>query len=152
MCLTCPLASHIRKVNTRDVGSDQGGRRASFQRRILRRALPFGPRLPESGPDPAGGDRGLMFLSYQASIVDQFEFLSNAWMGDPIAPRSPGGHDMVIGQNGQPGEQRERSCVILKPPQAGTVTATADAVIPTAAGYFFTPSLSALRDVLAATP
>jgi Dyp-type peroxidase family len=150
--LTCPLASHIRKVNTRDVGSDQGGRRASFQRRILRRALPFGPRLPESGPDPAGGDRGLMFLCYQASIVDQFEFLSNAWMGDPIAPRSPGGHDMVIGQNGQPGEQRERSCVILKPPQAGTVTATADAVIPTAAGYFFTPSLSALRDVLAATP
>jgi Dyp-type peroxidase family len=150
--LRCPLAAHIRKVNTRDVGSDQGGRRSSFQRRLLRRSLPYGPRLPESGPDPADGDRGLMFLSYQASIVDQFEFLNSSWMGDPIAPRSPGGFDMVIGQNGQPGEERERSCVILKPPQTGTVTAVRDAVVATGGGYFFSPSISALRDVLAVKP
>ena len=150
--LTCPLASHIRKVNTRDLANDQGGRRASYQRRILRRALPYGPRFPESGPDLANGNRGLMFLSYQASIVDQFEFLNSAWMGDPIAPRSPGGHDMVIGQNGQPGEDRVRTCVILKRQAAGTVTETADVVIPTAGGYFFSPSISALRDVLAVDP
>lgn len=146
--LTCPLASHIRKVNTRDVGNDQGGRRSSFQRRILRRGLPFGPRLPEDGPDPANGNRGLMFLSYQASIVDQFEFLCSAWMGDPIAPRSPGGFDLVIGQNGQPGQDRQRSCLLLKPGATGTVTAVDDAVIPTGGGYFFSPSMSAMRDVL----
>jgi hypothetical protein len=93
-----------------------------------------------------------MFLSYQASIIDQFEFLNSSWMGDPIAPRSPGGFDMVIGQNGQPGEKRERSCVILKPPQTGTVTAVRDAVVATGGGYFFSPSISALRDVLAVKP
>jgi Dyp-type peroxidase family len=151
--LTCPLASHIRKVNTRDVGSDQGGRRASFKRRLLRRGLPFGPPFPESGEDPADGDRGLLFVSYQASIVDQFEFLNQAWMGDPVAPRSPSGFDMVIGQNGQPGAERLRTCVIVRPTgDAGTVTAARDVVIPTGGGYFFSPSISALRDVLAVEP
>lgn len=146
--LTCPLASHIRKVNTRDVGSDQGGRRSSFQRRILRRALPFGLPFPDNGPDPENGNRGLMFLSYQASIVDQFEFLNTAWMNDPVAPRSPGGHDQLIGQNGQPGQDRVRTATIFQPPNVGTVTATTDVVIPTGGGYYFTPSISALRDVL----
>ncbi|GAA2161918.1 Dyp-type peroxidase family [Humibacillus xanthopallidus] len=150
--LTCPLAAHIRKVNTRDVGNDQGGRRASFQRRLLRRGLPYGPPFPKTGPDPAHGDRGLMFLSYQASIVDQFEFLNTTWMGDPVAPRSPSGHDLLVGQNGEPGAERQRTCVIVKPTVIGTVVAEQDVVIPTGGGYFFTPSISALRDVLAATP
>ena len=150
--LTCPLASHIRKVNTRDVGNDQGGRRASFQRRLLRRGLPYGPPYPSTGPDPDNGNRGLMFLSYQASIVDQFEFLNTTWMSDPVAPRSPSGHDMVVGQNGEPGADRRRSCVIVQPPLIGTVVADRDVVIPTGGGYFFTPSISALRDVLAAPP
>ena len=149
--LTCPLAAHIRKVNTRDTANDQGGRRASFNRRVLRRGLPFGPRLPTSGGDPVNGNRGLLFISYQASIVDQFEFLNQAWMSDPVAPRSPSGHDMVVGQNSQPGQNRVRSCVIVKPTgQAGAVTATSDAVIPTGGGYFFSPSISAMRDVLGA--
>lgn len=148
--LTCPLAAHIRKVNTRDVGNDQGGRRASFQRRLLRRGLPYGPPMPATGPDPANGDRGLLFLSYQASIVDQFEFLNTSWMSDPVAPRSPGGHDLLVGQNGEPGADRQRRCVILEPPVIGTVVADRDVVIPTGGGYFFTPSISALRDVLSA--
>jgi Dyp-type peroxidase family len=147
--ITTPLAAHIRKVNVRDVGSDQGGRRASFARRILRRGLPFGPPMPPSGPDPANGNRGLMFLSYQTSITDQFEFLNTAWMGDPVAPRAPSGHDMLVGQNGQPGEQRKRDCVFLSPDgDVGHVTAQTEWVIPTGGGYFFSPSISALRDVI----
>jgi deferrochelatase/peroxidase EfeB len=64
--LTCPMVAHIRKVNSRDAGNDQGGRRASFSRRLLRRGLPFGPPLPDpQGPDPADGNRGLLFVSYQ---------------------------------------------------------------------------------------
>jgi Dyp-type peroxidase family len=149
--LTCPLAAHIRKVNTRDVGSDQGGRRASFERRLLRRGLPYGPALVDDDPASAGASRGLMFLSYQASIVDQFEFLCQAWMGDSVAPRSPSGHDMLVGQNGQPGEGRVRSCTVLSGSgDAGHVSTARDVVIPTAAGYFFSPSITALRTVIAA--
>ena len=101
-------------MNTRGTPNDQGGRRASFNRRILRRGLPFGPRLPESGADPVDGNRGLLFISYQASIVDQFEFLNGSWIRPSRAPH-PSGHDMVVGQNSQPGQDRMRSCVLVKP-------------------------------------
>lgn len=42
---------------------------------------------PSTGPDPDNGNRGLM--SYQASIVDQYELLNTTWMSDPVAPEAP---------------------------------------------------------------
>ncbi len=150
--LTCPMAAHIRKVNAREAANDLGGRRASFSRRILRRSLPFGPALAEpSGGDPANGNRGLLFACYQASIEDQFEFLCNGWAGSTKRPRSPSGFDMVIGQNGVPGGGRERSCTIFGQGAVPATLATmTDFVVPTGGGYFFSPSISALKEVLAA--
>jgi Dyp-type peroxidase family len=150
----CPQVAHIRKVNTRETANDMGGSRAGLERRILRRGISYGePLLNPTEPDPANGDRGLLFVSYQSSIERQFEFLNNRWMGSPTNPRSPGGHDMFVGQNGQPGENRQRRCTILGG-VVGTSMATAslvadqDFVIPTGGGYFFSPSISALRNIL----
>lgn len=149
--LTCPMAAHIRKVNARDTATDLGGRRSSFSRRILRRGLPFGPPLGKlSGHDPANGNRGLLFACYQASIENQFEFLANGWAGSPMNPRSPSGFDMVMGQNGMPGGHRERSCTIFGQGAVSAKLVTmSDFVIPTGGGYFFSPSISALKEVLA---
>jgi Dyp-type peroxidase family len=154
--LVCPLAAHIRKVNSRESPNDMGASRASLDRRILRRGLPYGEplRVPApgqaDGADQDDGERGLLFISYQSSIADQFEFLNNRWMGSPVNPRSPSGHDMVVGQNGQPGEHRERSCVVFgKDLEEETISTSSDYVIPTGGGYFFSPSISALRDTLA---
>ena len=148
--LVCPLASHIRKVNSREAPNDLGASRASLDRRILRRGIPFGAHLTDpTGEDPSNGDRGLLFLSYQTSIENQFEFLNTRWMGSRVNPRSPGGHDMVVGQNGHPGEGRRRVCVLFGSALQQTMLSTVtDFVVPTGGGYFFSPSISALRDTL----
>lgn len=153
--LKCPLAAHIRKVNSRDSASDTGGRDSTYSRRLLRIGVPFGKSLPKKArytgtPDPQRGQRGLLFLSIQASIEDQFEFLVARWMGDPSRPKMPGGHDILVGQNGAAGEKRERRCVIFGSGlQQASVATSAQWIVPTGGGYFFVPSLSALRDVLA---
>jgi Dyp-type peroxidase family len=152
--LTCPWASHIRKVNTRDSGSDMGGRDSTYARRLLRIGVPFGKpladRYAEPDDDPDNGERGLLFLSIQASIEDQFEFLMSRWMNDPSRPKMPGGHDLLVGQNPAPGEGRTRRfCIFGSGLQEATVATSAKWIIPTGGGYFFVPSLSALREVLA---
>lgn len=151
--LVCPLASHIRSVNPRESSNDFGGARAALDRRILRRGLPFGPPLVDrDGPDPADGDRGLLFLSYQTSIADQFESLAMNWMNSPVNPRGPSGFDMIVGQNGNPGQGRVRQCMVFGRDLAvGTVTTDQDFVIPTGGGYFFSPSIAALRETLGGT-
>jgi deferrochelatase/peroxidase EfeB len=155
--ITCPWAAHIRKVNTRDSGSDMGGCDASYARRLLRVGVPFGKPLPwteryaERSEDPQNGERGLLFLSIQSSIEEQFEFLTVRWMGDPSRPKMPGGHDLLVGQNTASGEARERRCVVFGAgaQQAG-VSTSAQWIVPTGGGYFFMPSLAALRNVLGA--
>ena len=155
----CPYAAHIRKVNPRDDTTDLGGAAATLTRRILRRGIPYGePLAPGVGPDqdPARGDRGLLFLSYQTSIEKQFEFLCNGWTNHEDRP-NPGanaplsaGHDLIMGQNGAARDHRVRR--FLLPVTAGAyqlVEAQAEWVIPTGGGYFFAPSISALRDHLA---
>jgi Dyp-type peroxidase family len=151
--LTCPWAAHIRKVNTRDSASDMGSRDSTYNRRILRVGVPFGKpladRYADLKDDPQQGNRGLLFLSVQASIENQFEFLCNRWVNDPSRPKMPGGHDFIIGQNAAIGERYARQCVIfgtdLKPVEIST---DKQWVIPTGGGYFFLPSISALQNVL----
>ena len=102
---TCPLGAHIRKVNTRDAPSDMGANSATYDGRLLRVGVPFGAPLPDTmkyatdSENPEGGNRGLLFLSIQASIVDQFEFLQSRWINDETRPKMPGGNDMIVGQN-----------------------------------------------------
>jgi Dyp-type peroxidase family len=152
--ITCPWAAHIRKVNTRDSGSDTGGRDSTYVRRLLRVGVAFGKplkdRYAQTEDDPLKGERGLLFLSIQASIEDQFEFLMARWMGDPSRPKMPGGHDLLVGQNDAPGEDRVRRCTIFGTGvQQATVATDAQWIVPTGGGYFFVPSISALSDVIA---
>jgi deferrochelatase/peroxidase EfeB len=121
---------------------------------VLRVGVPFGKplknRYAEKKDDPQRGERGLLFLGIQASIDDQFVFLSARWMGDPTRPKSPGGHDLLVGQNDTDGEQRVRKCVIFgSGVQQSTIATNAEWVVPTGGGYFFVPSIGALRKVIA---
>ena len=136
--------------------------------RLLRRGIPFGPISPSTPDnpqqDPDFVDRGLHFLAYQTSIQRQFEFVTQNWVNnkdfsEPAAKghdcngQLPLGQDPVIGQSNGPDGNRTRKFFIRlqdneDEPVCEELTAPEDWVIPTGGGYFFAPSISALKDVL----
>jgi Dyp-type peroxidase family len=153
----CPFAAHIRKVNPRDEESELGGMAKTLTKRVLRRGIPYGPPIKDRLVDD-GVDRGLMFVSYQSSIEDQFEFLSHDWANSPHDPHSfsdatgerEAGQDPVIGQNGS--GDRSRKVNVRLGDRFETLTLPREWVIPRGGGYFFSPSIHALREVLGGSP
>jgi Dyp-type peroxidase family len=157
---TCPFAAHIRKTyprNDKGTLSAQINERSTQTHRLLRRGIPFGPAFPvEPPPDHSdSGDRGLLFLAYQTSIEQQFEFVQKTWVNNPdfkdTAENSAlkSGHDLIIGQNGAAPDRKRTFVLNVAGPggtvEAKTVETTEEWVIPTGGGYFFAPSISALE-------
>ena len=145
-----PRGAHIRKVYPRNQTPVPGEAEAE-RRRILRRGIAFGASFdPAAAPgDPTAGgaefpdDRGLLFLCYQRSIEEQFEFLMSAWVNNPDFPQAGDGHDLVIAQR-----DATRSLTIPDGHQP-TITAMQRWVTTTGGGYFFQPSILALRHLCA---
>jgi Dyp-type peroxidase family len=74
----CPLGAHIRRSNPRDALGFEGN--LSFRHRMIRRGMPYGKLLPEGVYRDDGVDRGLVFVSFQASISRQFEGVQVQWL------------------------------------------------------------------------
>ena len=131
---TCPFGSHIRKVNPR-----AGPKDLVNVPRLLRRGIPFGPRFEEH----PSAERGLAFVSFQTSIVEQLELLTSGWMNSPIRPAPNAGHDLLVGRS-----RGERS-LSLPGPQTSVVVSDGGQqwITPTGGGYLFTPSRSALARI-----
>jgi Dyp-type peroxidase family len=136
----CPFAAHIRKVNPRADPVEGGGPSSTLTRRFLRRGIPYAD---------SPSDRGLVFVSYQSSIENQFEFVSRQWASRedlPVVPPGGGisGFDAIIGQNANEGG-RGRSSILFTSGAAVPVRLPRDFVTPTGGGYFFAPSMSTLK-------
>lgn len=163
----CPFAGHIRKAYPRDDVSNSSAPPSPYAgassplrldeidtqtHRLLRRGIPFGSPYPLATDAPVqdSGDRGLLFMAYQTSIVRQFEFVTQKWVNNPNFKDIGAGHDPILGQNGNDGQKgndasRTRHFQVLRPDgSVHVVTATDEWVIPTGGGYFFAPSISAL--------
>ncbi|MEV8099520.1 Dyp-type peroxidase [Kitasatospora sp. NPDC085879] len=114
---TTPLFSHLRKTNPRDALQERPGEQPLPEepwidrRRIMRRGSPYGQPFDPAAEGPGGPDdpRGLLFVSYQADLVTQFEFIQNMWIDAPNFPpnrkaptgKSPNpGPDAMVGVDG----------------------------------------------------
>jgi len=76
----CPLGAHIRRSNPRDALGHDGA--LSMRHRMIRRGMPYGPPLPDGAIEDDGEQRGLIFVSFQASIARQFEGVQGPWLDD----------------------------------------------------------------------
>jgi Dyp-type peroxidase family len=70
----CPVGSHVRRANPRDAlpPDPEMSRKVSRRHRILRRGITYS--------DARG--RGLLFISLNANIARQFEFLQQTWLNN----------------------------------------------------------------------
>jgi Dyp-type peroxidase family len=148
----CPFSGHIRKVYPRDdVSLDRKQKLPNEvdtqKHRLLRRGIPFGTQSSSTLEAPVADniDRGLMFLAYQTSIKNQFEFVTKNMVNDPDfkEPRGPaatdpptalpaadkqgGGHDPIIGQNNQDPNRIREFTVTIPDPDNPTDSAKAKA-------------------------
>ena len=132
----CPRGAHVRRANPRD--GLRAGAKLTARHRMLRRGMPYGEPLPDGAPDD-GADRGLVFVSLQASIERQFEIVQARWLNDGDAfglGRTP---DPIAGAI----EGRARVVFGGRPPRY----ATAMRAFVTMRGgeYLFVPGIAALR-------
>ena len=98
----CPFHAHIRKTNPRRSSPDDRAFDKSVQ--MARRGITYGTRLqhPDTREfiDLPNDGVGLLFMSYQASIEKQFQFMQTQWANSEHFPSRDVGVDPVIGQGG----------------------------------------------------
>jgi Dyp-type peroxidase family len=156
--LHCPFSAHIRKAYPRDETVTVGdpdpyaglGRTLNEDdaqtHRLLRRGIPYGPASRSTPLDPVddGIDRGLLFMAYMTSITNQFEFVEKYILNNPRFKKPNTGVDPMIGQaHGERGD----ITTVLPGEQTPEEIKLGRWVMTTGGGYFFTPSISALRQL-----
>ncbi|KAI1130817.1 hypothetical protein F5Y10DRAFT_262761 [Nemania abortiva] len=158
----CPFAAHIRKTNPR---SDLPAAAREI-RRMIRRGIAFGPEVTHAekkakkSSDDEKLERGLLFVCYQANLDQGFQFMQKTWANNPAFPPKADptvamppvptpGIDPIIGVG--IGVPREMVGASPNPAKANqTLDFSARWVIPRGGEYFFSPSISALKNTFAA--
>ncbi|WP_306369339.1 Dyp-type peroxidase [Nocardiopsis sp. CC223A] len=136
-----PVGAHIRKAYPRDHETDLETRAAIETHRLLRRGIPYDDH----------GERGMVFACYQTSLERQFEFVVRSWLNNPYQQHEGDNHDPIVGRPHRPlGGLVPREFVLRLPSDAPDgalvrLPMPEPFTAPRGGGYFFTPSVSALR-------
>ena len=144
----CPFSAHIRKVFPRnDFSRDLRvlDIDMAHTHRLLRRGIPYGSASQSTPQHPTHDDidRGLMFLAFQTSICEQFEYVTKSFANDHNFKIHGTGYDPIIGQNDTL-PNRWRAFKMQIDGQLRNVQSFNEWVIPTGGDYFFAPSIEGL--------
>ncbi len=128
--LRCPLGAHVRRANPRDA---MGWRTERTKRhRIIRRGMPY-------GKEDGDGERGLIFVCLNASIVRQFELIQRHWLLDGDAFGLGEDKDLLLA----PADPEGKMTVNGRPPR---FLSPQEQLVTTRGGeYLFVPGIAALR-------
>jgi Dyp-type peroxidase family len=140
--LGCPVGAHVRRAFPRDSSATNPGQalRSAQRHRILRRGRAYGPAVEPGATVADTTPRGLLFVCLNADIERQFEFVQHTWLNgrafadpgemDPLTATQPEGGGL-FSRPARPVRKRYRDLPTFVTTKGG--------------GYFFLPSLPALR-------
>lgn len=145
----CPFHAHTRKVNPRgdtlvvvSIPLEE-----EKMHRIARRAINYGT-LPSEEPE---NNAGLLFMSFQASLINQFNFMQKAWAKERNFIKRDVGTDVVIGVEKKGDDNIAVTETYNWPTNWGTQEQTeADFthwVTMKGGEFFFTPCMSFLKSL-----
>jgi Dyp-type peroxidase family len=139
----CPIGAHIRRSNPRDALGFEGN--LSFRHRMIRRGMPYGKVLPEGVYADDGVDRGLVFVSFQASISRQFEGVQVQWLNAGNVFGLGHDKDFLLGDPAGTGKMTIQGAppFFLEPQQVFVTTKGGE--------YLFVPGMNALTALASGT-
>lgn len=148
----CPRGAHVRRANPRDMlGEDSAsGIAAAKLHRLLRRARVYSDGAACGQWHPCGDDRnrdgcgrGLFFMALNADLERQFEFVQQRWIDNPHF------NDLVDETDPLLGGEARRSFALPALPLGSRANGLPRFTETIGGGYFFLPSLAALRFIAA---
>ncbi len=133
----CPLGSHVRRTNPRDIGGPDSVKR----HRILRRSMAYGGPLLEEGSLGDGEEKGLLFIAANARIDLQFEVVQGNWInkGEFLGQAGLGRCPVTGANDGGIADS------FLESGAAAPVTRLPRFVTTRGGDYFFMPSVRAIH-------
>jgi Dyp-type peroxidase family len=134
----CPVASHMRRANTRDSLTGKSSA-LNNRRRILRRGQPYGKTTYDDD-----GDHGIIFQIMCADLARQFEFVQQQWINYGLDSNAGNDTCPIVG-NREGGDSK--FIVPVDPNGQGVpfIAASLPQFVETRGGdYFFLPSMTAL--------
>jgi len=141
----CPIGSHIRRSNPRDVFEQNGAAhsiRLTKKHRILRRGRPY---CQPSEHDPNVQETGIHFLCFNADFSHQFEFIQHSWCNYPQFDHLYNDPDPLIGASANPTPGLTQDFTVQGCPVNQHVHGLERFVTIRGGAYFFFPSFNAIR-------
>jgi Dyp-type peroxidase family len=144
----CPIGSHIRRTNPRDVFEDNAATKSlslTKKHRLIRRGRYYQEHVPEWLGEPGHDEIGLQFMCLNADISGQFEFVQHTWANYPHFDQLYHDPDPIIGVVGNPPAGLEQDFTVQKCPVHRRVHGLPRFVTIRGGAYFFIPSITAIK-------